>query len=160
MRRACASLLLVATLVASREAGAQCSGGKATKITAFTVTPTALALPAATSALFNTGWSQSSYSITVTPQSGQHWYLCVSTASLSMGTVNGYTKPLGDLQFSLDGTTWTSFVVLTQQPIIDNSGALTLTVFIRARLQYANDIPQANFAAGTYSANLSFTVSM
>src|SRR3954471_14888598 len=128
MRRACASLLIIATLVASREAHTQCSGGKATKITSFTVTPGALALPAGTSALFNTGWSQSSYSITVDPQGGQRWFLCVSTANLNMGTVNGYTKPLADLQWSLNGTTWTSFVVTTPQPITNNTGLQTFTV--------------------------------
>jgi len=160
MRCARASLLIIAVLVASREARAQCSGGKATKITSFTVTPTALVLPAATTALFNTGWSQSSYSITVTPQTGQRWYLCVSTLNLDMGTVSGYTKPLSDLQWSLDGATWTTVVTIVAQPITNNSGTQTFTVFIRTRLQWANDRPQANLAAGTYSANLSFTVSM
>lgn len=146
--------------MATRGARAQCSGGKATKVNAFTVTPTSLSLPAATSALFNAGWSQSSYSVTVTPQTGQRWYLCVSTLNLSMGTVNGYTKPLADLQWSLDGTTWTSFVSVTQQPIINDSGQLTFTLFVRAKLAYAADIPNANLTAGTYSANLSFSVSM
>src|SRR5690242_3839623 len=124
MRTVRVLLCAVATLVvASRETRAQCTGGKATKITSFTVTPTSLALPTATSALFNAGWSQSSYSVAVNPQTGQRWYLCVSTTNVSMGTVNGYTKPLADLQWSLDGTTWTSFVTVTQQAIMNDSGS-------------------------------------
>ena len=160
MRRARVLLLAVATiLVASRVTRAQCSGGKQTKITSLTVTPTALTLPAATSALFVAGWSQSSYSVTVNPQTGQRWYLCI-TPGASMGTVNGYTKPISDLQWSLDGATWTSFVALAQQAITNNSGAQTFTLFIRARLQFANDVPQANSSPGTYGASLSFSVSM
>lgn len=147
-------------LVASRGTRAQCSGGHQTKITTFTVTPGALNFGSATSAQFNAGFAQSSYTVTVDPQTGQRWFLCVQATSANMGTVSGYTKPIGDLQWSVDGTTWTSLAFNTLQAVTNMSGTRTVTVFVRTLLSFARDIPQANFSAGTYSANLTFQVSM
>ena len=153
-------LALATTLVASRGVRAQCTGGHQTKITTFTVTPTALSFGTATVAQFNAGFVQSQYTITVDPQTGQQWFLCVQATSANMGTVNGHTKPIGELQWSLNGTTWTSFATGTLQAITNNRGTQTLTVFVRTLLSYGNDIPQANLSPGTYSANLAFQVSM
>jgi hypothetical protein len=153
-------LALATTLVASRATRAQCSGGHTTKITTFTVTPGAVNFGTATPAQFAAGWVQSSYTVTVNPQTGQPWFLCVQATSANMGTVNGYTKPIADLQWSLNGTTWTSLAFNTLQAITSTTGTRTLTVFVRTLLSYASDIPQANFSPGTYSANLTFQVSM
>ena len=154
-------LLALATLLAaSRGVRAQCSGGQTQHINNFTVTPGVLSFGTATTAQFNAGWAQSQYTVTVRAPTPFIWYLCVQATSANMGTVNGYTKPIGDLQWSLNGTTWTSLVNGVLQPIMTDTGNRTITVFIRALLNYNNDIPQANLNPGTYSANLTFRVSM
>src|SRR5689334_24429014 len=91
-------LALALTLAASRGARAQCSGGQTQHINNFTVTPTALNLGTATPAQFNTGWVQSQYTVTVRAPTPFIWYVCVQATSANMGTVNGYTKPISDLQ--------------------------------------------------------------
>ena len=154
-------VLALATLLAvSRGARAQCSGGQTQHINNFTVTPGALSFGTATAAQFNAGWAQSQYTVTVRAPTPFIWYLCVQATSANMGTVNGYTKPIADLQWSLDGTTWMSLVNGVLQPIMTDTGNRTMTVFVRTLLRYNTDIPQANLAPGTYSANLQFRVSM
>jgi len=154
-------LLALATLLAvSRGARAQCSNGQTQHINNFTVTPGALSFGTATTAQFNTGWAQSSYTVTVRAPTPFIWYLCVQATSANMGTVNGYTKPIADLQWSLDGATWTSLANGVFQQIMVDTGNRTMTVFVRTLLRYNFDIPQANLAPGTYSANLQFRVSM
>jgi hypothetical protein len=162
MAPALRALVLTAAmlLLASGTSGAQCSGGRPSKFQSVTVTPINLPFGTASAAEFNAGWAQASYSVSVDPQTGQRWYFCVSTLDMNMGLVNGYAKPLSDLQWSLDGSSWTSFTTGVQQPITNNSGERTFTLFIRARLQYADDVPQSNLTPGTYSANLTFIVSM
>lgn len=152
---------LVMLVTASRGLRAQCSGGFVSQFREFTVTPTALALPDADATTFNAGASVSSYSIFVNPQrNNRTWYLCVSALSLNMGSHGGYTKPLGDLQWSLDGTSWTSVALLGLQPIVSDRGRRTITLYIRSLLSYANDVPNFNGSPATYSANLLFQVAM
>ena len=153
-------LALVMLVTASRGLRAQCSGGKKSNFNAFTVAPAAIALPPASAATFNAGWSVSGYTIDVRPKGKNQWYLCVLPLSVDMGTASGYTKPLSDLQWSLDGVTWTSFQLLGLQPIVNDNGNSTFTLYIRAQLTYANDIPLANGSSATYSANLQFQVAM
>jgi hypothetical protein len=153
-------LALATTLAASRGLRAQCSGGQPQHINNFTVTPTALNFGTATTAQFNTGWVQSSYTVTVRAPTPWIWFICVQANSANMGTVSGYTKPIGDLQWSLNGSTWTSVVNGVLQPITSGTGNTTITVFVRTLLSYGADIPLTNATPGTYSANLSFRVSM
>lgn len=154
-------LALATLLLASRGARAQCSGGRTSRFDAFDVAPAALQLPPATSAAFSAGWAVSSFLITVDPRgNGQQWYLCAMALSLDMGTVSGYTKPLADLQWSVDGATWTSFAFSSLQPILNGKGLQTITLLVRSQLAFGSDIPLANGSAATYGANLRFSVSM
>jgi hypothetical protein len=153
-------LALVMLVTASRGLRAQCSGGKKSNFNTFTVAPAALALPPGSAATFNAGWSVAGYTINVRPKGNNQWYLCVLPLSLNMGTVSGYTKPLSDLQWSLDGVTWTSFQLLVLQPIVNDRGNSTFTLYGRSLLSYATDIPLANGSPATYSANLRFQVDM
>ena len=154
-------LLALATLLAaSRGARAQCSGGNTNLLLNMTVTPTALNMGTATTAQFNAGSAQSSYSVTVNNSFLPiRWYLCTQATSANMGTVNGFTKPIADLQWSLNGTTWTSYVNGSLQPITNATSTQTVTVFVRVLLAYPNDRPQANNTAATYTGNVAFRVS-
>ncbi len=157
LRHGCGlAVLLQLLLCGAGSATAQQCGELTQTFLSFTVTPAALALPQPAVSEFNQGWSQTAqYSIYIQPSVLNlllPWHLCVRATSSNLGTSGVYTKPLADLQWSLNGTTWQS-VTTTLQPILSNqTGIQTVVVRIRVLLRYADDIP------GSYSGNLSFRV--
>ncbi len=137
-------LVTLATIACLRpttaSAQSTCDTGKPDKVVTV-VTPSAGTIPTPGVAEFNAGSSESvSYNVSVTPQVGGFWLLCLVTFSANAGTVNGYTKPITDFEFSMDGTTWTPFST-TPVLVYTAKGALTVTVFVRSRLSYALDQP-------------------
>lgn len=145
-----AALLLL--LVPGSLAGQACNTGFRDNFQSVTVTPSSLTLSAPGIAQFNQGWSATGqYSVYLQPKNNnatRTWYLCV-TGSGNLGTVGSYTKPLSDLQWSLDGVTWQS-VTNSYQQIRSGTGTTTVTVLVRVLLRWADDAPATYAtAAGT-----------
>jgi hypothetical protein len=142
---------------AAPTARAQCGTGSTRNFDALTVSPTALTIPDVGVTEFDRGYSATAqYTITVDPRSNNNtrtWYLCVQADSPTFPAVSGYAKPIGDLQWSLNGTTWTSASAGTQQ-VVSDKGIRTLPLYVRLLVNYAADAP------GTYGpAPLTFTAS-
>jgi hypothetical protein len=147
-------LLAVALLLGSRAAFAQCNTPKQDVFQSVTVSPTTLTLPTPGSAEFNAGFSGlATFTVNIVTTTGNRsktYYLCLAATSTTFGsTVDGYTKALSDLEFSSNGSTWTAMTG-TQALVASGVGNATYTIYLRSRLAYANDRPQANGAAATY----------
>jgi hypothetical protein len=148
---------------AGRTASAQVCNTAATDVfLSYTVAPSAVALTAPGTIDFNAGFSQPSGVVTVTifptfPQWATPWYLCINATSANMGTVNGYTKSIADLQFSIDGVTWTTMSAALKQ-VATGSGWATISLQLRSKISYALDQPNVGGAPFTYAANLSLQV--
>lgn len=143
MRTVC-RLALVALAIAAGalRVSAQTCGPKGNGTFTLTVTPTSSTVTP-TSTEFNAGFSQTStYSVTVRPAvTNKVWLLCIFGTG-NMGTVNGYTKPLSDLQYSVNGGTWTNLSTALIQ-IASAKVTTTVTIATRSVLSYANDQPSS-----------------
>ncbi len=142
------ALLFVLTPLCVLRAQGVCDTNKKDRITT-SVSPAARSwTPVA--ADFNAGFTgNASYSVTVSTNRPQVWYLCLTSISTDAGTVNGYTKALSDLEFSIDGTTWTPFSTTGMQ-VRTGTGTITVNVLVRVKLAYALDQPQSPTTPGTY----------
>jgi hypothetical protein len=126
-----------------------CDTSKKDRI-ATTVTPSAQAIPTPLAADFNAGASATvTYSVTVSPTKQTIWYLCLTGVSTNAGTVNGYTKPLSDFEFSVNGTSWTPLSTTSTQ-VRTGVGTLVVSVLVRARVAYALDQPLSVSTPGAY----------
>lgn len=156
-------LSVVALLLGSRAAAAQCNTAKADVFQSVTVSTTSVTLPTPGTTEFNAGYSGAvTFTVTVqatTANRTKTYYICLAATSTTFGTmVDGYTKALSDLEFSANGTTWTAMSG-TQALVTTGVGNATFTVYLRSRLAYANDRPQATGAAATYGpVNLTLQV--
>jgi hypothetical protein len=149
LRIALPILLLLALLPVSRLAAQVCDTNKKDRATT-TVSPVAQSIPTPIAAEFNAGASNTvSYTVTVATNKPFIWYLCLASVSTDAGTVNGYTKPLSDFEFSIDGTTWTPFSTSLTQ-VKTGTGNATITVLVRSRLSYALDQPLSVSTPGSY----------
>ncbi len=147
--RCFASLLLALAAGAIRASAQTCGTNTSTKFT-LTVLPASASITSPTATDFNAGVSKNAtYTIIIAPQNPSPWYLCIESTSANMGTVNGYTKPLSDLQWSLNGTTFTSFTT-TYAQMATGAGVKTYTLYVRSKLAWANDQPRSNTASFTY----------
>ncbi len=161
MRTVCRLALVVLALAAGTlRVSAQTCGAKGTGTFTVTVTPTSSSVTP-TSTQFNAGFSQTStYSVTVSPAAtSKAWFLCIFGTG-NMGTVNGYTKPITDLQYSVNGGAWTSLSTALVQ-IASAKVTTNLTIATRSVLSYANDQPSSfnPTVPFTYTANWSLNVS-
>ncbi|HYE59313.1 MAG TPA: hypothetical protein VD948_12450 [Rhodothermales bacterium] len=151
------TMTLAWVLCGASAARAQCGTGSTRTFNALTVTPSSLSLPSIGVTEFDRGFSAvAQYTVTVEPTNGNRtrtWYLCLQATSATFPAVSGYSKPIGELQWSIDGSTWTNFSVSTQQ-IASSVGTATQVVYVRLLVNYAKDVP------GTYGpAPLTFTAS-
>ena len=151
------TMTLAWALCSASAARAQCGTGSTRTFTALTVTPSSLSIPSIGVTEFDRGFSSvAQYTVTVEPTNGNRtrtWYLCLQATSATFPSVSGVAKPISDLQWSLDGSYWTSFSVSTQQ-IASSVGTATQVVYVRLLVNYANDVP------GTFGpAPLTFTAS-
>ncbi len=161
MRTVCRLALVVLALAAGTlRVSAQTCGNKGNGSFTLTVTPTSSTVTP-TSTDFNAGFSQTStYTVTVTPaQTNKFWALCIYGVG-NMGTVNGYTKPITDMQYSVNGGAWTTLTTALTQ-IASAKVTTTLTIATRSVLAYANDQPSSYnpTVPFTYVANWQLNVS-
>lgn len=144
-------LVILTVFLPLHWSGAQglCDTNKKDRI-ATTVSPAAQAIPTPLAADFNAGASSTvTYTVTVSPTKPSTWFLCVTSISANAGTVNGYTKPLSDFEFSVNGTTWTPLSTSPMQ-VRTGTGTVVVQVFIRARVSYALDQPLSLVTPGVY----------
>ncbi len=113
-----------------------------------------IAFPEITASDFDAGFVEIEAAVSVTLSSNTGWALSVKTAAADLGTVNGYAKPLIDLEWRRSGGT---YVPIGSVDVIAESSTQGITnhtvVFdIRMRLHWSRDLP------GTYGLYLDLTL--
>ena len=151
------TITLAWALCGVADARAQCGTGSNRSFSALTVTPSDLTLPSVSVTEFDRGYSATTqYTVTVDPSNSNKnrtWYLCLQATSATFPAVSGYSKPIGELQWSLNGSAWTNVTTGSQQ-VSTSTGTTTLAIYVRMRVNYAQDVP------GTYGpVPLTFTAS-
>ncbi len=114
------------------------------------ITPASLAFPTPVPADFDQGYLPFGQPVEVMVQGAgnRDWSLSILAES---GTFDPTGKPVSDLEWSLDGATWTP-LQLTAAPVAVGRGRQTLLIHFRLRLAWAGDLP------GTYSVPIVVTV--
>lgn len=148
-RWALAAAVLAALLVAAGEAAAQGRPGTGPGGVKVKLSQATVAFPTPGVSDFDTGWVDGSgLVVSVEPRPNQGpWELRVRADAPDMG---GYGKPVTDILWRPAGSsTWTPLTG-TDQAVLQGAGDQVVTVFLRLRLDYTVDEPNA------YAADLLF----
>jgi hypothetical protein len=149
-----AFLTAVAFCLCAGHASAQCG---TTSIGSVTRSPVSVTLSTPTLAMFDANVAVFTQTITFSinaSNNGTRYNVCLlaTTATLGTATGGGYTKPIGDLQYSLDNSTWTNLSSSQQQIANQVKGDQSYTVYLRVTLDY-DDSP------GNYATSLRLVAS-
>ena len=146
--------MLLCIPAAARAQSTTCNTARGDVFTTYTVrtsTPV-LTTPGATD--FLNGYSATTtVTVTIVPTNANKtrtWYLCVWSANATWTTTASYAKPRSDMQYSSDGVTWYS-VGGTPTQVKTGTGSATVSLMLRSTLAWANDVPNANYSAATYT---------
>lgn len=94
---------------------------------------------------------QQTVTLSVQAPGNRPWTVCVSSDVPDLGTVDGFTKPLADLQWQAGSGPWTP-VSLVPQPLTTERGDRTIQVRVRMMLTWGADPP------GSFGTMVNFTV--
>ena len=149
LRFVCIALLLLGSALAPAGVHAQCIPGS--RIAASSA-PALASFATPTFVNFDNGFIvyQTTVSVVVTPEQGKAWDLCVRSNSANLGSSQGYTKPVGDLEWQYAGGAWTPLSTAPQQIVGNQKFAQTVSINIRMRLSWTADPP------GTFGTDLIF----
>ncbi len=129
-------------LVLAGAAQAQCGLNPLLRFTKVQATPLAVVFPPATEAQLIAGWTATAfYDVTVQPIANNRllpWFVCLRADAATFPGPPGTAKPATDLQWSLDGSAWTSVPLVMTRITGYYTGTRTIRVWVRARLQYAD----------------------
>ncbi len=148
-----AFLFALAACVFAGRLHAQCA---TTSIGSASMSPASVTVSTPTITQFDAGFATFSVTLTITPSnSGKKYDVCLLATTPTLGTATGvaYTKPLSDLQFSLDQTTWTTISTSQQLIASRTSAAQSIVLYFRVALAYALD------AAGNYGTSVTARIS-
>lgn len=143
--------LLAGVLLPLRVSAQQCAQDPSRGVS---VNPALISFSTPTFVDFDNGFIlyQTTVTLNVTANQGNNpWRLCVASQQADLGTANGVTKPISDLQFQYAGGAWTPLSV-SPQIVHQDRGNMAVQLNLRMLLSWTAD------PTGSFGTVLEFTV--